>query len=208
MSASGPARSRKSASRAGGEDRVEGGPDLVERQAGSREARPPDRHVAAVDQDHDGVGQDADEREAEARLGPVRPQPDQQHPVGEGEQRQPKLVRDADPGGDRGFGAEADRHRGEEQRHPDQPDRAEVPDVAAGEQAQDQAEDDRADQHRIDSWEFVPEPASVIRSRCTEHHARTDGHAAPRRGRQARSILATGDASATAGRWSSGWRPG
>ena len=72
-SASGPRWSRKLASSARRQDVVERRRDVGRGQAGGREARLPDRHVAAVDQDHDRVRQDADEGEAHARVAAVRP---------------------------------------------------------------------------------------------------------------------------------------
>ena len=78
MSPSGPRWRRKFASSAGGRIVWSDDRDVGGREAGGDEARLPDRHVAAVDDDHDRVRQDPDEREAHARVAAVGPQRDEQ----------------------------------------------------------------------------------------------------------------------------------
>ena len=81
-SANGPRCRRKLASSGGRQDVVERRGDVGRRQTGGLEARLPDRHVAAVDQDDDRVGEDADEGEAHARVAAVRPERDEEEPEG------------------------------------------------------------------------------------------------------------------------------
>ena len=90
-SASGPRRRRNSAPRVGGQRDVEDGAERPA-QPGRLVGGQPDRHVAAVDHDHERVAGDTDEREREARVAAVLPEREQQEPVGEPEQRQAQLV--------------------------------------------------------------------------------------------------------------------
>ncbi len=87
--------------------------------------------------DRDRVQQDADERQAQARLRPVDPEADEQEPERQGEQRQPEGLGELDPGPDRPLRREPDDDGEEEERDPAQPDLGEVRDVAADEQADD-----------------------------------------------------------------------
>ena len=62
----------------------------------AREARLPDRHVAAVDHDDDRVRQDPDEGQAHARVAAVRPQGDEEEPERRGEEREPQRLDERD----------------------------------------------------------------------------------------------------------------
>ena len=115
----------------------------------SVEARHPDRHVAAVDQDHDGVRQDADEGEAQARVARGWPtgrragSRTRRRAAGRAASRRcrrrpssaasvPNRTITASDRAARSSGA--GRRRGSQR--------------AAGEQAEDRPSDDAADQHR------------------------------------------------------------
>ena len=97
MSPSGPAWSRKCRVERRRRRSCGTARDRRRREAGGLEARPPDRHVAAVDDDRDRVQQDADEREAQARLVAVDPQADEQQPERDGEERQTERLDDGMP---------------------------------------------------------------------------------------------------------------
>ena len=100
-------------------------------EAGDLEGRLPDRHVADVDHDDRGVGEDADEGEADARVGAVRPEGDQEEDERAGEEREAKQLSRREPGVEQGLGPEPEEDRREDQPHPTQPDVGEVGDVAA-----------------------------------------------------------------------------
>ena len=121
--------------------------DVRRLEAGHLEARLPDRHVAAVHQDHDGVRQDADERDAETRVRAVGPQAGQQGPERGGEQRDPQRLDDVDAGRQRRFGQEADDHRQREGPDPAEANRGEVRQRATGCHAEEQADEDAEGQH-------------------------------------------------------------
>ena len=82
-------------------------------------------------------------------VGSVDPQPDEQDPEREAEQRQSERLDGLDPGLEAQLRHEPDDDREEEERDPAQPDGGEVRDAAAGEEAGDQAEKDSADQHAV-----------------------------------------------------------
>ena len=71
-----------------GQDVVKGRRDIGRGQTGGGERRFPDRHVAAVDDDHDRVRQDPDEDEDHARVPAVRPQGHEEEPEGPGQERE------------------------------------------------------------------------------------------------------------------------
>ena len=72
----------------------------------------------------DGVGQDADEREAHARVAAVRPEGDEQEREGAAEERERAALRRAGtPALSSDLGAEPDEDRDEEQADPVEPDR-------------------------------------------------------------------------------------
>ena len=129
-------------------------------QAGELEGRLPDRHVAAVDHDDRGIGEDADEGEADARVGAVRPEGQQEQPERARQERQPKQLGRREAGIEEGLGPEPDEDRREEQPDAVQPDVGEVGDVAARDQAEDESERDAADQHG--RWWASCTPASCV----------------------------------------------
>ena len=143
--------------RAVGEDHVELREDRAGIEAGGDEAGPPDRHVAAVHDDRDRVQQDADEREAQARLVAVDPEAAEQQPERRREERQTERLGERDAGVERPLGREADDDGEEEDTDPAQPDRGEIREVAAGEEARDEAGDDAADQHVSTRFAVTPE---------------------------------------------------
>ena len=121
--------------------------DVGRLETGHLEARLPDRHVAAVHQDHDRVRQDADERDAQTRVGAVGPQAGQQDPERRGEQRDPQRLDDVDAGRQRRFGQEADDHRQREGPDPAEANRGEVRQRATGCEAEEEADEDAEGQH-------------------------------------------------------------
>ena len=64
----------------GRQEGVDRGRDLVGQEAGGAQARLPDGHVAAVHHDDRGIEQDADERQAQARVRAVDPERHEQQP--------------------------------------------------------------------------------------------------------------------------------
>ena len=108
----------------------------------------PDRHPAAVDEDHEPVARDADEGEREARVRPVVPQREQQKAVGRAEERHPERVDDLDAAPKQDLRSEADDDREEQERQVLEADVRQAVEPAAEHEAQHQSERDTADQHR------------------------------------------------------------
>jgi hypothetical protein len=128
---------------------VEAAVDVVGGHAGGGQADVPDRHVAAIGDDDDRVREDAQEREAEARIGAVHPERGEEQAECPGEQRQPEHLDGADVGVESRLGGEAEDQRREEQPGPAQLDDGEVLDPPAGQQSEQEPEEDAADQHRV-----------------------------------------------------------
>ena len=129
------------------QDVVEAGRDVGRGQAGGRERRFPDRHVAAVDDDDDRIRQDPDEDEDHARVAAVRPQRHEEEPERPGQEREPQRLDGFDARVEEDVGHDAKQERDRQQLQSPKPDRGQVDDVAAGDQAKDESEDDAADQH-------------------------------------------------------------
>ena len=154
-SASGPRRSRNSAPSVGGSGTWSDGPERAA-QPGRLVRGQPDRHVAAVDHDHERVAGDADERERHARVAAVLPEREQQQPVGEAEQRQAQLADEVDAVDDRGLGREPEDDAREQQRQELEADIRQPLDLSAEEQAEQEPDGDAGDQHRgILGWGTV-----------------------------------------------------
>ncbi len=117
-------------------------------QSGRLVGGQPDGHVPAVDHDHEGVAGDADEGERHARVAAVLPQREQQHPVGEAEQRQTQLGDDVDAVHDGRLGREPEDDAGEQQRQEPEADVGQPLDLPAEEQAEQEPDGDAGDQHR------------------------------------------------------------
>ena len=129
------------------QDDVDRRMDVGRLESGHLETRQPDRHVAAVHQDHDGVRQDADEGDAQAGERAIGPQAGEQDPERGGEQRDPQRLDDVDACRQRGLGQEPDDHGQRQGPDPAEANGGEVRQRAAGHQAEDQADEDAEGQH-------------------------------------------------------------
>ena len=148
-SASGPEAEQELGAERRGQRDVEHGPERTA-QPGRLVRGQPDRHVAAVDHDHERVAGDADERERHARVAAVLPEREQQQPVREAEQRQAQLADEVDAVDDRRLGREPEDDAREQQRQELEADVRQPLDPSAEEEAEQRA---RRRCRRSASWD-------------------------------------------------------
>ena len=149
-----------------GHDDVEVGRHLAGIEARRREGGLPDgASEAAVEEDDDGVEEDADEREAQARIAAVLPEPHEQQAEAEGQQGTAQgLGASGTPAVEERLRPEADDDRGEQDPDPAQLDRPEVAE-APGPQAEEQADEDAGDQHAAQPCGGVLRHADIMLER-------------------------------------------
>ena len=136
------------------------------------ERRLPDRHVAAVDDDDDRIRQDPDEDEDHARVPAVRPQRHEEEPERGRQQREPQRLDEFDAALRRTSVAKQERDR-QQRSAVAEAGSWQVDDVAAGDQAEHESEDDAADQHRVGFTGHMVEHASRGRARPGRRVARS-----------------------------------
>ncbi len=149
MSTSGPPWAKKLASTGPTSSPVEVRVEGVRIEAGRGQAGLPDRHPAAVGDDRDAVGGSPERGGRHPGQASVGQQHGREQDVGDQHQPQPQAVRDG-AGRQRGIEPEASCCGDEQERQPAQADVYQVPELAAGEQAEGQPQEDAERGHGSD----------------------------------------------------------